>query len=122
MYTTVVYLCISWRSPFTAILIIMMNFKNILALASSLGPLMCLTFDHLLCPANKAEHSCNLRTQHFHGANSCSDDRAGLQTTAEVRHDTGNSSVGGTGNRSVLTTEAPNITVVKVLVRLNCTD
>lgn len=35
---------------------------NILPLASSLGPLMCFTFDHLLCPAHKAEHSCSALT------------------------------------------------------------
>ncbi|KAG8009181.1 Parathyroid hormone/parathyroid hormone-related peptide receptor [Nibea albiflora] len=40
----------------------MPNFANILALASSLGPLMCFTFDHLLCPAHTAEHRCNVRT------------------------------------------------------------
>lgn len=47
-------------SPFTANFIIIPNFMNILALASSLGPLICFTFDHLLCPAHKAGHSCRV--------------------------------------------------------------
>lgn len=47
--------------PLTAILIIIPNFINILPLASSFGPLTCFTFDHLLCPAHKAGHSCNVR-------------------------------------------------------------
>lgn len=47
-------------SPFTANFIIIPNFRNILARASSLGPLMCFTFDHLLCPAHTAGHSCRV--------------------------------------------------------------
>lgn len=47
-------------SPFTANFIIIANFMNILALASSLGPLTCFTFDHLLCPAHKAGNSCRV--------------------------------------------------------------
>lgn len=46
--------------PFTANFIIIPNFMNILARASSLGPLMFFTFDHLLCPAHKAGHSCRV--------------------------------------------------------------
>ena len=53
-------MCSNSISPFTANLIIIPNFMNILALASSLGPLMCFTFDHLLCPAHKAGHSCRV--------------------------------------------------------------
>lgn len=41
----------------------MPNFMNILPLASSLGPLMCFTFDHLLCPAHRAQQSCSDRTE-----------------------------------------------------------
>lgn len=47
--------------PLTAILIIIPNFITILPLASSFGPLTCFTFDHLLCPAHKAGHSCSVR-------------------------------------------------------------
>lgn len=55
-------------SPLTAILIIIVNFMNILLLASSLGPLMFFTFDHLLCPAREAELSCSALTwQLLHG-------------------------------------------------------
>lgn len=51
--------------PFTAIFINMPNFINILPRASSLGPLMCFTFDHLLCPAQRAEHRCSVLTELF---------------------------------------------------------
>lgn len=50
-------------SPFTAIFIIMPNFMNILPLASSLGPLMCFTLDHLLWPAHNEEQRCSVRTE-----------------------------------------------------------
>lgn len=66
-------------SPFTANLIIMANFMNIRPLASSLGPFMCFTFDHLLCPAHKAEHSCSALTgEVIHGG--CNTREAGGRT------------------------------------------
>lgn len=41
---------------------------NIRPLASSLGPLMFFTFDHLLCPAHAALDSCSVRTEELlHG-------------------------------------------------------
>lgn len=44
---------------------------NIFPLASSLGPLMCFTFDHLLCPAHRTEHSCSdLAGELLHGGHS----------------------------------------------------
>lgn len=52
-----VCLSVCLNSPFTAILISIPNFMNIFPLASSLGPLMFFTLDHLLCPAHKAEHT-----------------------------------------------------------------
>lgn len=56
------YKNIKLNSPFTAILIIIPNFAIIFPLASSFGPLMCLTFDHLLWPAQKAVLSRSVRT------------------------------------------------------------
>lgn len=59
---------------------------NILALASSLGPFMCFTFDHLLCPAPRAEQSCRDRTgEVLHGGRSTQEARSRTDSSGAAR-------------------------------------
>lgn len=104
----------SLNSPFTAILIIIPNFEIIFPLASSFGPLMCLTFDHLLCPAQKAVLSRNVRTGPVqHGGDSAHEPDKGTLRTGAVP-----TSRGGRWVRKVLNRVSPSMPFTPALPQL----